>query len=93
MQDEKIFPPPPELPPKEYFEDSRWLFSNLSELSKLYPDKWIGVVDKKVVAVGNDIGEVEEQVTRITERKDYPIFFVEGRIYIYAHRSRNLHQD
>jgi hypothetical protein len=92
MRDEKELPKP-ELPPKEYFEDSDWLFSNLTELTRLYPDKWIGVVDKKVVAVGRDIGEVEEQVKRISERKEYPIFFVEGRIYIYADCPPVLNKD
>jgi hypothetical protein len=91
MQDEKIFPPP-ELPPKEYFEDEKWLFNNLTELTRLYPDKWVAVVDKKVIAVGENYGEARDRAKAISNRSDFPILFIEGRVYIYENRASILHR-
>ncbi len=49
----------PKKLPKRYFEDSKWLRENLTELTKKYPDHWIAILEKEVVIASKDLGEVE----------------------------------
>ena len=64
--------------PDEFWEDKDWAFDNYSEWMKKYPDQWIAVVDRKVVAVGKDIREVERAAEEQTGRKYFPVIYVEG---------------
>lgn len=61
----------PDIPPsplsKEYAEDSEWLDAHATELAAKYWRQWVAVLDKKVVAFGHSLGEVEATVKR-----DYP---------------------
>ena len=68
--------------PDEFWKDKDWAFDNYSEWMQKYPDHWIAVVDKKVVAVGKDIGEVERIAQEKTERKYFPVIYVEGGVRI-----------
>lgn len=66
--------------PDEFWEDKDWAFDHYSEWMKKYPDQWIAVVDKKVVAAGKDIGKIEKITQEKTGRKHFPVIYVERRI-------------
>ncbi len=68
--------------PDEFWEDQDWAFDNYTEWMKKYPDQWIAVVDKKVVAAGKDIGEIERIAQEETGRKHFPVLYIEGRVRI-----------
>jgi hypothetical protein len=68
--------------PDEFWEDRDWAFDNYPEWMRKYPDQWIAVVDKKVVAAGKDIGEIERIAREKTGRKYFPVIYVEGRVRI-----------
>ncbi len=76
------YPPVPPTP-KEFWEDEDWAFDNYNELVKLYPNQWVSIVDKHVVAAGENRGEVIELAKRKAERKDFPTIFVEKGIRVY----------
>ena len=61
--------------PKEYWEDSKWASEHFSEIVKKYPDQWVAIVDKKVVAAGRTIAYVEKIATEKTGRDEFPIYF------------------
>ncbi|MCK4613936.1 MAG: hypothetical protein KAU14_03960 [Thermoplasmata archaeon] len=46
-----------EIEPKEFWDDMQCGREHYSELVKKYPDKWIAIVDKSVVAVSEGINE------------------------------------
>lgn len=69
----------------DYWEDSRWANENFSEIVKEYPNQWVAVVDKKVVASGRTIAAVEEACRIKTGRKDVPIYLAEKGIRVYNH--------
>jgi len=68
------------LEPKEFWDDMKWGEKHYSELVKKYPDKWVAIVNKKVVADGKSIKNTEIEAERKTSRKKelIPVIFVEG---------------
>jgi len=68
--------------PDEFWEDKDWAFDNYSEWMKKYPDQWIAVVDKKVVAAGKDVQEIKKIAREKTGTKHFPVIYVEGRVRI-----------
>jgi hypothetical protein len=74
-----------EIESKEFLEDMKWGEENYSELMREYPDKWVAIVDKKIVGVGRSISEAEKEAYKKTgiEIKRIPVIFVERGANIY----------
>jgi hypothetical protein len=49
----------------EQFRDMAWAEKD-PEMQRLYEDKWIAVYRRKVVAAGDDLGEVLAEASRVT---------------------------
>lgn len=69
--------------PKRYWEDEKWANEHYGELVRKYPDKWVAVVNKKVVAAGESIRKIEEIARKKTGKKLFPVLFIEGSPAIY----------
>jgi hypothetical protein len=69
----------------DYWEDSKWASENLTEIVKKYPNLYVAIVDKRVVAAAKTIAEVEEACRIKTGRKDIPIYLAEKGIRVYNH--------
>lgn len=78
----EVCPPVPPTP-KEYWEDSEWADENFSDIVKEYPNLWVAVVGKKVVAAGKVIAEVEKMAEEKTGRKSFPLLFAERGIHVH----------
>lgn len=63
--------------PEDYWEDNKWASENFAEIVREYPDQWVAIVDKKVIAAGKTIAEVEEITAEKTGRNEFPIYFAE----------------
>ena len=63
---------------KRYWEDQNWAIEHYAELIKKYPDKWVAVVNKKVVATGESIRKIREISRKKTGEKRIPVLFIEG---------------
>jgi hypothetical protein len=48
----------------ESVDDSKWLAKNYAKLARLYPDKFVAVFNKKVVASHQDITKLMKLVDR-----------------------------
>ena len=48
---------------KHFEEDNRWLRENLKELRQKYPDRFIAVYDRKVVAVGDALADAQKKAS------------------------------
>ena len=73
--------------PIDYWEDSKWASEHFADIVKGYPNQWVAIVDKKVVAAGTTIAEVEKEGTERTGREEFPIYFAERGIRVYKHRT------
>ncbi len=67
----------------DYWEDSKWAGEHFSEIVKKYPDQWVSIVGKKVIAFGRTIAEVEEITFQKTGRDEFPIYFAERGVRVY----------
>ncbi|MBI5528821.1 MAG: hypothetical protein HY897_21030 [Deltaproteobacteria bacterium] len=79
----RTFDRPGPLPP-EYVRDSEWLSLHLAELVAKYPDKWVAVLDEHVVAAGDDLGEVMDQVEDRYPNTMPAVSLVEATTRFYA---------
>ncbi len=70
------------IEPKEFWRDEKWGFKHYSELVRKYPDRWVAIVNRKVVASG-DLKVVEEEAKKKTGKKHIPVIFVESGSHIY----------
>ncbi len=72
----------PSAGPREYWEDSKWVNEHAAEISQQYPNQWVAVVDKAVIAAGRDGAEVEKTATEQAGQKDFVIFYAEKGIQV-----------
>ena len=80
------FPEPKPLPTR-YWEDEKWLEENIVELTRRYPDQWIAVLNRQVVAANRHLGEVNKIAYQREEEvgQGQCVYeFVEGGVRIYA---------
>lgn len=69
--------------PKRFWEDSRWAHKHLGELQNRYTNKWVAVVNKKVVGVGEN-GDIARKIAeKKTGVKNIPVVFVESGHNLY----------
>ena len=69
--------------PKRFWDDLYWLDENFSELRAKYKEKWVAIVDKKVVCVGDDPSEIEKEAEKKTGNRYVLVDFVESGDNIY----------
>ena len=72
-----------ETEPEEFWEDMRWGREHYSELAEKYPDKWVAIVDKAVVAVGDGIKEIRRIARQKTKRDHIVTLFAECGDHVY----------
>ena len=53
------------------------------DIQAKYPNQWMAVVDKAVIAAGRDGPEVEKTAMEKAGQKDFVIFFAEKGIHVY----------
>lgn len=54
--------------PREFWEDMKWGREHFSDLMASYPDQWVAIVERKIVAVGKDLGKVIEEAKWKTKK-------------------------
>lgn len=71
--------------PKGFWNDMDWGTDHYSDLVNKYPDKWVAIVDKKVVASGDGVIEVENEAMNKTGKPNerIPVIFVECGNHVY----------
>jgi len=68
---------------RQYWEDSEWAYENFTDIVRQYPDMYVGIYDKKVVASGKTIASVRESAHKKIGIKELPIIFAEKKVYVY----------
>ena len=68
---------------KRYWQDNDWAYSNYSELQKKYLEKWVAIVNKKVVSYGKSPKRVIETARKKTKIKRFPVIYVESGANFY----------
>jgi hypothetical protein len=69
--------------PKAFWEDQRWAIDHHAELIKRYGNRWVAVVDKRVVASSKSSVKVEDRARAKTGRSPIAVYFVETGWRVY----------
>ena len=69
--------------PDRYWQDNDWAYSHYPELQKRYLEKWVAIVNKKVVSAGKSPKEVIRDAKRKTGSKRFPVIYVESGANFY----------
>jgi len=72
--------------PDRYWDDSDWAIANAQTLSEHYPNQWVAIYDKKVIANNKELGPV---VNRASEQSagDAVFTYIERGIHVYKNSS------
>lgn len=65
------------LPSKQYLRDFRWIEARIGRLAREYANQWVAVHKGKVVASGEDLGQVKAVVRRRCGDVEVPVYFVD----------------
>ncbi len=70
--------------PKGFWQDEQWVFDHYPELLKRYEDRWVAVVNRRVVATSKSSVKAEEQAKTKTGRQSpIAVVFVENGRHVY----------
>lgn len=70
--------------PKSFWQDQQWAFDHYSDLVKRYEDRWVAVVNKRIVAASKSSVKAEEQAkTKTGRRSPIAVVFVEDGRHVY----------
>ena len=72
-----------EIEPKEFWDDLKWGRKHYHQLLAKYNDKWVAIVNKKVVASGESIKRIRQEAIKKTGKKHSPLIFVEDASHVY----------
>lgn len=74
--------PPKRLSPK-FWVDDKWAHRNYQNLARKYPNKWVAILNKKVISFSESLAKVKKEAQEIAKGKDFPILFVEKGAHVY----------
>jgi hypothetical protein len=70
--------------PSRYWDDSDWAIANVQTLSDNYPNQWVAIFNKQVIANNKELGPVVKQARNLGA-KDAVFKFVEQGINVYRY--------
>ena len=68
---------------QEYWEDSEWAYEHMNEISEKYPNQWVVICGKKLVAASISGSEAEQIAREKVGDQEFVILFAEKGIRVY----------
>ena len=73
-----------QLIPKSYWQDQRWALAHYPDLVKRYRDRWVAVVNRRVVAASKSSVNAQKQARAKTGRQlPIAVVYVETGRHVY----------
>ena len=70
--------------PARFWEDERWLFEHVAELARQYPEQWVAIYNKKIVATGRSRKEARQAATKkLGDVGPLVVYHLESKPYVY----------
>lgn len=73
----------PEPLPRYLQDDYDWADTHFPELANQYPEEWVAVSGRQVIAHGAQPGEVSAEAYRLAGRPHVAFLFIERRLHLY----------
>ena len=70
---------------RRFREDWNWAREHISELTVKYPDKWVAIFEKKVIAANSELGRAEDEAREKISEKRIPLIFVGSGASVYQY--------
>lgn len=71
---------------KKYYDDPKWAYSHFHKWRKKYGNKWLAVLNRKIIASGDDVGVVIDKLSKKSiQSKNATIVFVEKVRHVLIH--------
>lgn len=71
--------------PARFWEDERWLFEHVAELTRQYPEQWVVIYREQVVAVGRSRREARQAaVEKLGDVGPLVVYRLESKPYVYS---------
>lgn len=80
----------PQIPPKSFWDDDRWAHENYQTLLKNYPNKWVAVLNKKVICAHQDLRTVKSFLARKPTTGITPLFHIEDASHVYKEKDKDI---
>ncbi len=61
----------------------QWGEEHFADLKRNYKDKWVAILEKKIISSGENLEEVENKAKTISGKKYIPVIFIESWAVIY----------
>ena len=68
---------------REYWKDSEWAHEHMNEITAKYPNRWVIIYRKKVIAASTSGSEAEQIAREKVGDKEFVILFAEKGIRVY----------
>ena len=68
---------------KEYWENSEWAYEHMNKISAKYPNQWVIIFDKNVIAASKSGSEAERIAREKVGDQEFVILFAEKEIRVY----------
>jgi len=62
---------------QEDVKNDQWLKENYLDLIQDYPNRWIAVLDQKIISTGNSKRRVESAAKEIAGEREFSVYFIE----------------
>jgi len=70
--------------PNRFWEDGRWLFTHAPELVRQYPEQWLVIYQKQVVAVAPNRCEARQAAAKkLGDVGPLVVYRLESKAYVY----------
>jgi hypothetical protein len=62
---------------QEDMKNDQWLKENYLDLIQDYPNRWIAVLNQKIISTGNSKRQVESAAREIAGEREFSVYFIE----------------
>lgn len=69
--------------PRRFWDDQDWGLKHYAELVKKFPEMWVAIIGKKVVAHGESPRKVRQKVREKIGVENIPVLFIESGVHVY----------
>ena len=71
------------IPPKSFWDDDNWAHENYQTLLKQHSNKWVAILNRKVVCANEDLKAVKNFLNKNFKRKSITLLHIEDASHVY----------
>lgn len=69
--------------PKRFWADEEWAYKHYATLWRKYPNRWVAIYRKRVVAASKGLGRTALLAKKRTGQSQFPLIYIESGRNVY----------